>query len=327
MSSSISVRSFGQVPSEPITLRRFVSDLSVVPNTGSGLFTPGTYGSSATVAQVATNASDRVLRVQEVKVDHNNLLNYDPDQHINWGDADKDMYCNILRLSNNRHFCRVFKTPQLWNESHDVEIVGGNLIFKTNFDQRPLHLQLRKTPVNAQSNTTFYGNCVIQPPGESRNNHVGYFVHVVSSNITPVKLYRKTSITRNIIEQYWNNSLRMWIDTTGIITTRDGISTPSDERLKSDIQDATPQKDRVRNIRPKSFTIFGNRELGVVAQEIETTFPEIVSTKDQVQLDDGEVLNSVKSVDYEQLHLILFKSLQELMDDLDDLDARLQPYE
>jgi hypothetical protein len=78
----------------------------------------------------------------------------------------------------------------------------------------------------------------------------------------------------------------------------------SDASLKENIASATPKLDDINKVRVVNFNFKGdsNKQIGVVAQEIEQVWPNIVSTEE-----DG-----TKSVKYSVLVPILIKAVQEL---------------
>ncbi|KPL07023.1 hypothetical protein AMJ86_06215, partial [bacterium SM23_57] len=86
----------------------------------------------------------------------------------------------------------------------------------------------------------------------------------------------------------------------------------SDIRLKSNIKTIADALDKISQIRGVEFewndnaeargAIYGREQLGVVAQEMETVFPQLVSTSD-----DG-----YKSVDYTKLTAVLIEAVKEL---------------
>ena len=83
----------------------------------------------------------------------------------------------------------------------------------------------------------------------------------------------------------------------------------SDERLKENIVDATPKLDDLMKVKIRNYNFIGqeDKQIGVIAQEIENVFPNLVEdTK------DPENEETTKSVKYSVLVPILVKSIQEL---------------
>ena len=99
-------------------------------------------------------------------------------------------------------------------------------------------------------------------------------------------------------------------------------STPSDLRLKTKIEPIESSLDKVLKLRGVSFEWEkggrkGERDIGVIAQEVEEVFPEIVREKELPMVsDDGK---EYKVVDYEKLTAVLIESVKELKSEIEDL--------
>ncbi len=91
----------------------------------------------------------------------------------------------------------------------------------------------------------------------------------------------------------------------------------SDATLKSNIATVTDAVEKLQAIRGVSFDwkADGKPSLGVIAQEIETVFPEAVTT----DADTG-----LKSVDYSDLIAPLIEAIKEQQDEIDELRAQVQ---
>jgi hypothetical protein len=88
----------------------------------------------------------------------------------------------------------------------------------------------------------------------------------------------------------------------------------SDASIKENIEDATPKLDALKQVRVVNFNRIGdpdNKQIGMVAQELETVWPNLVS-QDQ----DG-----LKSIKYSVLVPILIKAVQELASKVEALEA------
>ena len=90
----------------------------------------------------------------------------------------------------------------------------------------------------------------------------------------------------------------------------------SDARLKKDVQPLQHALDDVMKLKPVSFTFKsgGQKSLGVIAQDMETVYPQLVAQKP-----DG-----MKAVNYEGLVAPLIAAVQELKQQNDDLRKQLQ---
>ena len=94
----------------------------------------------------------------------------------------------------------------------------------------------------------------------------------------------------------------------------------SDERYKDNLQVITSPIDKVKSLNGYTFTwndkheqFNGNNDIGVVAQEVEKVFPEIVDTRD----------NGYKAVKYEKMVALLIEAVKDQQKQIDKLKQRL----
>jgi hypothetical protein len=99
-------------------------------------------------------------------------------------------------------------------------------------------------------------------------------------------------------------------------------STVSDERLKDDVAEIKGALDKVRAMRGVDYvwnkgSRKGQKDIGVIAQEVEQVIPEIVREhKFEVGEFEGDE-TKYKTVDYEKLAAVLIEAIKELSDKLD----------
>ncbi len=96
----------------------------------------------------------------------------------------------------------------------------------------------------------------------------------------------------------------------------------SDERIKSDIEDANPTLNKILNLTPRTFKYKERPEFtnyGFIAQEVEEIMPELVKTTEGITMCDGEEIVNQKSIESYGLAWasILVKAIQELKAELD----------
>ena len=97
-------------------------------------------------------------------------------------------------------------------------------------------------------------------------------------------------------------------------------SSVSDARLKDNVGTIDNALDKVCALRGVSYTWNqgsreGQQDIGVIAQEVETVFPEIVREHEMTML-DGE---TYKTVDYEKLCGVLIEAVKELKAEVEEL--------
>ena len=94
----------------------------------------------------------------------------------------------------------------------------------------------------------------------------------------------------------------------GAATFNNNVTAFSDERLKSDITTLKSSLEKVLQMRGVSYTRNDNPEggeqIGVIAQEVENFYPQVVLTADDEQ--------GTKSVDYGRLTAVLIEAVKEL---------------
>nr|VFK68764.1 MAG: Chaperone of endosialidase [Candidatus Kentron sp. UNK]VFK70952.1 MAG: Chaperone of endosialidase [Candidatus Kentron sp. UNK] len=102
-------------------------------------------------------------------------------------------------------------------------------------------------------------------------------------------------------------------------TIRGSNVSPSDARLKKDIRPLEDPLDKITRVRGVSFhwkdeAKGTDREIGVIAQEMEKEYPELVST-------DGE---GIKSVAYGKLTAVLIEAIKAQQTRISALETQIQ---
>jgi hypothetical protein len=117
-------------------------------------------------------------------------------------------------------------------------------------------------------------------------------------------------------------SLALYNDQNGLVPAGvfapNGIYTPSDLRLKKDIEEITSVKDRLLQLKPITYHLKhqkGNEQtsIGFVAQDVEAMFPDLVQG---MQTRDGKVF---LSVNYTGISVLAVRALQEQQTEIDAL--------
>jgi hypothetical protein len=114
-----------------------------------------------------------------------------------------------------------------------------------------------------------------------------------------------------------------------------GSYLPSDERLKKDIRDAGSMLERLKKLRPVSYTYRAgelkyihlpqNLQHGFVAQELEKVFPEAVKTIKHPVIANGSIerTEDITAVNYTALVPVLIKAVQEQQAMIDELKKQV----
>ena len=136
------------------------------------------------------------------------------------------------------------------------------------------------------------------------------------------------------IENANNGTNCFVVKTNGNVqNTNNSYGSISDVKLKENIADASSQWDDIKGLRVRNYNFkeeTGNQthtQIGVVAQEVETVSPGLVyETPDRD--DDGNDLGTVtKAVSYSVLYMKAVKALQEAMDRIETLEAKVAALE
>ena len=104
----------------------------------------------------------------------------------------------------------------------------------------------------------------------------------------------------------------------------------SDIKLKENIVDATPKLDKLLQVRVVNYNLKelpDQKLLGVIAQEIETIFPGIVSNTPDEDADGNDLGTTTKSVKYSVFVPMLIKAVQEQQAIIESLTARVEALE
>jgi hypothetical protein len=101
-----------------------------------------------------------------------------------------------------------------------------------------------------------------------------------------------------------------------VLNSNNSYGSLSDQRLKENIVDATPKLEKLNQVRIVNFNIIGDeqKQLGVVAQELEQIFPGMIE----------EGSDGMKGVKYSVFVPMLIKAIQELKAEVDSLRAQVE---
>ena len=136
-----------------------------------------------------------------------------------------------------------------------------------------------------------------------------------------------TDVSASIVDYYsnvgysYNRVFR--IDACGNITNYSGFyGAISDSRLKENVVNCTPKLEDLLKVRVVNYNLKGgdtSKYIGVVAQELEEIFPELVTETNSVE--------RFKSVNYSNLTILLIKAFQEQQVLINNLNASLEELE
>jgi hypothetical protein len=157
-----------------------------------------------------------------------------------------------------------------------------------------------------------------------------YGVNIVFSGSTP------NNTTQTFLDCEDTTNLKATIYSSGAFGSRpNSYGGISDVKLKQDIVDASSQWDDIKAIRVRKFRFKDEPnaalQIGVVAQEIEQTSaglvyetPDYETDEDGKRVETGEVTKAVK---YSILYMKAIKALQEAMERIETLEAKVTALE
>ena len=105
--------------------------------------------------------------------------------------------------------------------------------------------------------------------------------------------------------------------------TNNSYGAISDERVKENIVDANPQLNKLNQVQIRNFNRIGSdlKQIGVIAQELESVFPGLVTER---TCDDGDPLEKgemIKKVKMSVFVPIMIKAIQEIVTRLESLEG------
>ena len=131
----------------------------------------------------------------------------------------------------------------------------------------------------------------------------------VGSNCQNTSSYLLTGAvfgTANVIYIYGNGNVQ---------NTNNSYGGISDVKLKENIVDATPKLDDLLKVKVRSYNFINDesktKQLGVVAQELETIFPSMIEETPDKDAEGNELETTTKGVKYSVFVPMLIKAIQE----------------
>ena len=134
------------------------------------------------------------------------------------------------------------------------------------------------------------------------------------------------------IYDYNASAARFKVTYSGVIyASNTTVQSISDERLKENIVDANSQWNDIKGLRFRNYNWIDNKYgdktyLGLIAQELEPVCPNLVEIDPQPKedIDAGVPDPEYKTVNYSIVWMKSVKALQEAMERIEQLEARLE---
>ena len=113
-------------------------------------------------------------------------------------------------------------------------------------------------------------------------------------------------------------------DSGNVVNTNNSYGAISDIKLKENIVDATSKLEKLNQVRIVNFNRIGNeqKQLGVIAQELEQIFPSMIEEAIDRDAEGNDLGTTTKSVKYSVFVPMLIKAMQELTARLAAVEAK-----
>ncbi|NTX09064.1 tail fiber domain-containing protein [Myxococcus sp. CA040A] len=179
---------------------------------------------------------------------------------------------------------------------------------------------MRASLLGTLNNTTLNGAAAAVIGKDYINNPITYAAHLTGKSYFSDGIFVASGASTSGIAARFNGDV-----------LASAYYTFSDARLKKDIRPLPEALERLMQLQPKTYSYSGpasalstrhGEEMGLVAQEVEKVFPQLVK---QTSLRDasGGVVGEYKAVDYASLIPVLVKGMQEQQDVIQAQQARL----
>jgi hypothetical protein len=139
----------------------------------------------------------------------------------------------------------------------------------------------------------------------------------------------KVAVDANYLFVGQNNAGTETFRVTGngnVTNTNNSYGAISDAKLKENVTDATPKLEKLNQVRVVNFNMIGSeqKQLGVIAQELEQIFPGMVDESPDRDSEGNDLGTTTKSVKYSVFVPMLVKAIQELKAEVDSLKSQLE---
>ena len=114
-----------------------------------------------------------------------------------------------------------------------------------------------------------------------------------------------------------------------VVNVNNSYGSSSDVKIKENIVDASPKLNDLLQVKVRNYNIIGEstKQLGVVAQELETVFPGMVDDVPDYDMEGNNLGTVTKSVKYSVFVPMLVKAMQEQQTLIESLTARITTLE
>ena len=184
--------------------------------------------------------------------------------------------------------------------------------------------------INGAGGATFAGN-VITGDFDYSATGVGGVEITANGYINAQRINTGSSDGHALYQGYHGNVMTFITRADGDVeNANNSYGQYSDIKLKENVVDASSQWNNIKDIRVRNFNFIEGQthtQIGVIAQEIETVSPGLVSESPDTDKDGNDLGTVTKSVKYSVLYMKAVKALQEAMAKIETLETKVAALE
>lgn len=183
--------------------------------------------------------------------------------------------------------------------------------------------------INPSGNSTLYGRVDIGTDASAVAGTCSYMVSNDNNSYAATVNFRNIGTGPSIISRTQAGADAFRVESNGDVkSATNSYGSTSDIKFKENIVDASSQWDDVKAIRVRKFnfkeeTLYDtSTQIGVIAQEIETVSPGLVTSTVDSDEEGNDLGTVTKSVKYSVLYMKSVKALQEAMTRIETLETQ-----
>jgi len=148
-------------------------------------------------------------------------------------------------------------------------------------------------------------------------------------NVAGGQILHSRNATAAVAQFYGSTGENRFLGTGAIQNTLNSYGAISDIKLKENIVDTTPKLEKINHVRIVNFNLIGSeqKQIGVIAQELEQIFPGMVDNNPDEDSEGNDLGTTTKSVKYSVFVPMLIKAIQEQQAIITSLTARITALE
>ncbi len=164
------------------------------------------------------------------------------------------------------------------------------------------------------------------------SNYAGEFIQLSATGHAIAASCNSSDTVGRFFDGYSSSATatRIVIYTNGnVVNQNNSYGAISDIKLKENIVDATPKLEKLNQVRVVNYNLIGEeqKQLGVIAQELEQIFPSMIDESPDFDRDGNDLGTTTKQVKYSVFVPMLIKAIQEQQAIITDLKSRIETLE